>query len=387
MNLLFVYDHYFTKFGDTVYSDKFPAYVFKRYLNTFDKINVWGRLNEVYTQPVDLPVASTDNVEFHFGSNISLLSSFYKRYSEKKRLIRQMESSDFIIARLPSEYGLMATKIAQNSNRPFIVEVVGCAWDALWNYGSSIGKVYAPVLYRRMQKAVAQADYVIYVSNQFLQKRYPAKENAVLTNISNVELEAVSTEVLKNRLSKIDKSRSVITLGTIGSLKTKYKGIHIALKALSQIKEINFEYRVLGGGNNEEYINLAKKLGVENKVVFDGTLPSGKPVLNWLDQLDLYLQPSFQEGLPRALLEALSRGCPSIGSTVGGIPELLDDQWLHKPGDDVQLANLIKKMISDNNKMQESAKRNFKTAQNYTKDILDNRRNTFLKKLAENPYH
>ena len=45
------------------------------------------------------------------------------------------------------------------------------------------------------------------------------------------------------------------------------------------------------------------------------------------DNIDVFIMPSLQEGLPRSMVEAMSRGCNVIGSRVGGIPELLDDNF------------------------------------------------------------
>ena len=64
-----------------------------------------------------------------------------------------------------------------------------------------------------------------------------------------------------------------------------------------------------------------------------------------MDQVDIYIQPSLTEGLPRGLLEAMSRGCPAIASRVGGIPELLGNSCLHRPGDAEGLARLLKQAL------------------------------------------
>ena len=52
----------------------------------------------------------------------------------------------------------------------------------------------------------------------------------------------------------------------------------------------------------------------------------------------VYIQPSRIEGLPRALIEAMSRGCACVGSSVGGIPELLNNQYIHEVNDYNSLA-------------------------------------------------
>ena len=49
-----------------------------------------------------------------------------------------------------------------------------------------------------------------------------------------------------------------------------------------------------------------------------------------LDECDIYLQPSLQEGLPRSVIEAMSRGCACIGAATAGIPELLESEYVVK---------------------------------------------------------
>lgn len=67
-----------------------------------------------------------------------------------------------------------------------------------------------------------------------------------------------------------------------------------------------------------------KALRVAEQVVFAGSLPHDA-VFSWLDGLDLYIQPSTVEAMPRALIEAMSRGLPCLASEVGAMPELLGD--------------------------------------------------------------
>jgi glycosyltransferase involved in cell wall biosynthesis len=129
--------------------------------------------------------------------------------------------------------------------------------------------------------------------------------------------------------------------------------------ARSQLPEA-VSFRVLGDGDSARWQQLAAKLGIGGIVSFEGVLPSGSAVHEWLDSIDIYVQPSFQEGLPRATIEAMSRGCPTLGSTAGGIPELLDQECLHRPG---QAA--------------EQAERNFSLAGAYTKERLDTKRHVF----------
>lgn len=153
-----------------------------------------------------------------------------------------------------------------------------------------------------MKNTVRKARFALYVTSEFLQGRYPAQDEAVTTAVSNVEISVSNNDVLEKRLSKIEqKCDNGFVLGTIGSLKTKYKGVHIGIKALGEnIGQLpDIKYRVLGKGDTSSYIQLAEKLNVADNVYFDGSLPSGDPVMKWLNEIDIYIHPSFQEGLPR----------------------------------------------------------------------------------------
>ncbi|MFZ0256017.1 MAG: glycosyltransferase, partial [Gammaproteobacteria bacterium] len=156
------------------------------------------------------------------------------------------------------------------------------------------------------------------------------------------------------------------------------------LAALALIKDRlpAFEFRVLGGGDKGPWEKLIRQFNIDGAVHLQGTLPSGEPVLSWLDDVDIYLQPSLKEGLPRALIEAMSRGCPALGSKVAGIPELLPSEVLHRPGDAKQLAALMMHMVSSQDWRAAQAKRNFDVAKGYAKEILEPRRRAFWQRFA-----
>ena len=69
--------------------------------------------------------------------------------------------------------------------------------------------------------------------------------------------------------------------------------------------------------------NGLKAKALRDRVRFRGQLTTPVDVRAELDRADLFVLPSRQEGLPRAMIEAMARALPCIGSSVGGIPELL----------------------------------------------------------------
>nr|WP_246354533.1 glycosyltransferase family 4 protein [Paenibacillus phytohabitans] len=225
---------------------------------------------------------------------------------------------------------------------------------------------------------IRKTSHAIYVSEQFLQKRYPTQ--GLQSSCSDVNIEELTHDILENRISKIEKiDKDIINFGLIGSLNVNYKGHETAIKALASIKDIipPFRLRFLGGGDKARWEQMAIELDLFNMIDFCGTLPNGNPVLQWMDDTDIYLIPSLQEGLPRALVEAMSRACPALGARTGGIPELLPKEFLHKPKDWRKLAADILSIVNDKGRLVELASLNFHKSKEFERDTLLERKMKF----------
>lgn len=383
MKVLFTVDNYFYRHenGQIYSKGLYPYSVWQRYLTVFDDIIVAARVVD-FDGNQDLErmnVSSGPNVEFvtipELNSPIKKVSNYNK---SKEIITKVIQDADCLIARIPSEISSLAIKQARKHNKPWSVEVVSCTWDAYWNHGSWKGKIYAPLATLKTKSETKNATHALYVTKSFLQQRYPSKGKTI--NCSNAEIRDVDSTILENRLSKLKENQSkTVKVGFIGYLGTNIKGLDTAIEALSVVKKSfeNFELHVLGGGDNSRWKDYANKLQVNENIKFHGFIPSGDPVFKWIDDIDIYIHPSRQEGLPRAVIEVMSRGCPVIASNVGGIPELLPKEHLHNPNDSKKLAEIIIDMIENRDKCIKSASENFHNAKLYTKNILDERRTKF----------
>lgn len=358
-----------------------------RYLKHFDELYIIGRKLKIKVDSL------TGYDEFYKGDKIHFIEvpeihSFFcyiQNISNTKALINKIVGIvDYVIARIPGTYSSIAVECAKNQKKPYLVEMVGCAWDALWNH-SFKGKIVAPYRYYNTKKIVKDAKYVVYVTNEFLQKRYPTEGKYV--NCSDVVLKEFDDNVLMNRLNKINtmKNNNKIVLGTIAAVDVRYKGQQYVIRALGKLKKqgiTNYEYQLVGGGDQTYLKSVAEKYNVTEQVKFLGTIPHDK-VFEWLDTIDIYVQPSSTEGLPRALIEAMSRGLPAFGSNVGGIPELLESQFIfsnrRKKVDEI--CNILLSFIKDT--MKEQARRNYEEAKKYDKEIIEERRRKFFEKFIE----
>ncbi|HCF70885.1 MAG TPA: glycosyl transferase family 1 [Syntrophomonas sp.] len=386
MKVLFAHDHVFLRdeLGHYYSYGQFPYEVWQRYLSAFDSVVVASRVRNMRdgAWKEKLNLASGPNVSFVAIQDIRILTKMLYRRAQVARILKnELTCVSALIARLPSEIGTLAIQLAERLGKPWAVEITGCAWDVLWHYGRITGKFYAPFDLLRTKILVRRAPFALYVTKEFLQGRYPCRGRTA--NCSNVMIPETNSQVLTRRQAAIEAGRLPLRIGLIGSLNAKYKGIETALQALKKARGYlpPYEFRILGDGDARPWQKLTGKIGLSGKTVFCGTLPSGPAVEQWLDQTDIYIQPSFAEGLPRALIEAMGRGCPALGSTAGGIPELLSRDCLHRPGDSDRLAQLLTQAA--NKKWQlEQARLNFQAARQYTRPVLDQVRQDFWQEFA-----
>ena len=109
---------------------------------------------------------------------------------------------------------------------------------------------------------------------------------------------------------------------SIGQL-SKRKNHKVAIKALSKINNPKVKYLIVGFGELEEYLkNLVADLNLEKRVIFAGFRDDIKKILN---AVDAFVFPSLQEGLPVALMEAMSTGLPVVCSKIRGNTDLIEN--------------------------------------------------------------
>lgn len=387
MKLCFAHDSRMVKDekGIIYSTGSFPYNIWKRYLKHFSKLTVLSRQKKINSNEngmiKDFSVSSGPNVEFVEVPNLSNIKGkiFYSSIA-KKIIEKELISADYLIARLPSEIGKLAVSIAVKYQKPYIVELVGCPYDAYSLYGNLKGKIYAPISKIQTKKIMKKTQYSIYVTRDYLQQKYPTTGKQI--NVSNVDIEQVDENNIAQRITKLTNLHNrTLRIGLIGTLDSKYKGFDLAIEYLSKIKPHNNDYviNIIGSGNKSNFNHVIKRNNMQSKVVFDGVVSSGNEVFKWLDNIDLYIHPSLTEGLPRGLIEALSRGCLAIGSKRGGIPELLEDKYIFNPLDlhsfEKSLNNALK------NSIEVQVYKNIKKASEYTPLKLSKRRDEFIKKF------
>lgn len=371
-------------FDGPLYKDKNGVYcnvtltdeMFSRYFCIVDTLIVVVRTyNSKKTyQELHMKPLTNQNIKVIEVKNFNTPKGFlFDRLQFEKAILSQVEKVDFIFARMPSNISNTILKLACKKKKAYLVEVGGCAWDSYWNHGI-LGKIVAPLTFYQERKYVEKANYAVYVTKKFLQKRYP--NNKETTNCSNVYLSDITDDVIQKRIQKIrrmDVSKVVIGQA-VNSVDVKYKGEHLIIQVMKRLmqKGIDIEYQIVGPGNGNYLKTVAKKCSVDKKVKFLGTLTK-QEIIDWYQNIDLYVQPSKQEGLPRSVIEAMSVGCPAIGSNIAGIPELIDQDCLFNPNREKEIISTIEHVLN-REILEKKAKTNFKRSKEYNIREIELRR-------------
>lgn len=389
MKALFIHDHPFIRNKDTnvLYtSGNLNSVLWNRYLKHFDELTVIGRL-KIEDDTSRFNRAEADKVTFNLFNDVCGGADYFKKRKKiEKKLKKEINQHYVVIMRFPATISIFAAQYCNKNNIPYVAEVVGCSWDGNWNYGGLAPKIVAPYSFFQMKKAVKNASAAIYVTKDFLQKRYPSNTE-IKANASNVILNEVDDSILSTRISKISQMKmDGFHLGIIGNLSVKYKGYDVLLKAVDKLpnplkKQITISF--VGGGDQTYLRSLINSYGLHNQTVIVGKLKSGAEIFNFIDTLDLYVHPSKQEGLPRVVIEAMSRACPVLASSVAGTPELISKSCIHKPGDSIKLSNDISNLLLDKEELKQLAKINIESSKNYLFKNLEKVREDFFKKYIE----
>lgn len=372
MRLLFVHDGPLFIDDNGLYYEFSYHNLFERYSYIADSISFLMRVEKVNPNTkYDLVPKQIRVVEVPEFKRPLL---YFRTIRKVKSIIRKaVQDSDVLILRL-SSCASIAMKYAKKYNKPYIFENVGCSWDSLWNY-SLLGKIMAPFAFFQERRDTRNSMFVYYVTNSFLQKRYPCKHFSV--NCSNVVLDDRNLTLDNIRFTELSKDKRVI-FGTAAAIDVKYKGQQYFIKAIKKLVLAGYdvEYRLAGGNKtNSKYLeNLVHKLKLDDRVVFLGSLDK-KQMSSFYEDIDIYIHPSLQEGLPRSIIEAMSHGRLCLGARTGGIPELIGNEWCFKRKSKKGIISKINELFAaDTVKIQRD---NFAKSSEYTFDVLKKRTEEF----------
>jgi glycosyltransferase involved in cell wall biosynthesis len=396
MKLLVALESHFISCRSEVYSQNLTYEgIWSRYRAVFEEVLVVARTQEVSQVPPGLRKTTGPGVSIWPVPDFHGPWQYLRKRGEVRAAIdRAVDQCDAYMLRVPGTVGAEVWARLKKLGRPYGVEVVGDPWLSLAP-GSlkSVARPLARWMFSRdLKQQCRGALTALYVTMQALQRDYPPGANTCAIGCSDVELDNVIAE--EDLLSRWKRARELparlagagapVRLGFIGTLAQLYKAPDIHIQALAKCvrQGANVELAMVGGGAYlEEMRALAQQLGVADRVLLLGSLPGGQPIFDFLDSVDLFLNASRQEGLPRALVEAMSRGCPAIGSDLAGLPELLQPDCLVPVDDADALAHVILELLRNPQRLAGGIRHSVDTASQYLRSVLDPRREAHYAEL------
>jgi len=148
------------------------------------------------------------------------------------------------------------------------------------------------------------------------------------------------------RTLSLDKNIVINFTGRI----VKRKGLDILINAFAKNTELTFSSRLLivGTGPDEQRVKeMVSDFGIGDKVRFLG---HSSEVTRYYQASDIFVLPSYAEGMPNSLLEAMACGLPVIASRIGGVVDVVEDGRsgiLFEPGDVTGLSSAMIKLLKD----------------------------------------
>jgi glycosyltransferase involved in cell wall biosynthesis len=368
---------------DRVWSVTVADYPFwARYLDVFDHVRVVARVGPVQApepnwQRADGPGVSFFDVPYYIGPR-----QYLQQFAAIRRTLQSaVEPDDAVIMRVSSTLANDLALRLRRVGHPYGVEVVADPYDVF--APGSVRHPLRPFLRwyfpRKLRQQCVRACAAAYVTREALQRRYPPAARSMTTHFSSIDLPAGA---FCDTPREFGTGSGPFTLITVGTLAQLYKAPDVLIDAVARCVADGLDLRLVLVGDGQyrpELEDRAAQHGINSRVCFLGQLPGSAAVREQLDQADLFVLPSYQEGLPRAMVEAMARGLPCIGSTVGGIPELLPPEDMVPPGDAVALADTIRAVVENPQRMSAMSARNLARASEYRNDILQARRTAFYR--------
>lgn len=359
-----------------------PSYTFwQRYLDVFEKVQVIARIRDAAEPGAGTRRADGEHVWFcGVPYYIGPCQYAWHAAAIRSAIHRGVARSDAVILRAPSPMTWLFRPLLR-CGRPFALEVVGDPADVLARGAAQhwLTPLLRPWATAQLRGQCRDACAVAFVTESALQKRYAAGAGAFSTHYSSIEL---PDEAFAAAARHYSGSQSVCRMITVASLEQPYKGVDVLIDAMRicVAEGLSIHLAVVGDGRFRlELERQTAVYGLQDAVRFLGALPAGAPVRARLDGADLFVLASKTEGLPRAMIEAMARALPCLGSNVGGIPELLPPEDMTPRGDAPALARKIREVWTDPVRMTRMSRANLSRAWGYDDRTLRARRREFLR--------
>jgi len=236
--------------------------------------------------------------------------------------------------------------IAKLLGKKTIINIHSCSEDLLYNDSLFPSNIIVGSM-------LNNADKILVLSKRW--------KEVIEKKCSNPDIEILYNPIkMKEQVFNNSETVKVTFMGRLG----KRKGAYDLIEAARELKDAGVQINMFGDGDLDEIKELVSRYELENTVNIAGWI-SGNQVENAYKDSDIFILPSYDEGLPMSILEAMSYGLPVISTTVGGIPEQVEDGesgYLIEPGNIGQIVSKIKILAQDSELRKKMGERSYEIA-------------------------
>jgi len=324
----------------------------QRYLEEYCK-----RLDRVVLVATMGPREEKHDCEINYP-NLKIISiPYFNRYIEGMfklphilaALLRLNTEVDAVYVRVPSPYCWLP-RIICGRKKKILMHVCGDTLDAS-QYG-----YHLPGIVRKLFRAaympewlmtkwaLKKTEFIVNGEKAYLKLKH-LNENCAMVISTTLRDE----DFFMRETARLEEKIVILYLGHIRAA----KGIDVLIEAFKLIKDKYPRAQMLIAGSGEYLDVLQRKVeqeGLDEKIVFTGHVCAGEQRNTLYRGADIFVFPSYSEGSPRVVIEAMANSLPVITTTVGGLGNRLkdgEDALLVKPGSAVDIASAIARMIDD----------------------------------------
>ena len=311
---------------------------FEPLLGVFQAITVISRESETQNLTAG-PVMTGVGVSHRAVPDYSSFRGLIYTLLPTMRIVwRSLDDHGAAVVRLPEPLSLVVASMALLRGRTLISNIVADPATAFATAPQVVGKSVA--LWTRA--LARRSDAVIYVTKSYLQRLISVSDQVPQLSRSNAQIPHVNQAPRPCPIGPV----RILCVGTTSRLS---KGQDTLLLALAHLRALGVDAHLtlIGGGDRVEWLRTeSQSLGLADYCDIRGHVNDPAELTAAYVNADVFCLLSRSEGLPRAMLEAMSHGVPAIGSTAGGIPELLPDHLCLSDPSPVDVAFTLKDLVS-----------------------------------------
>ncbi|WP_434655850.1 glycosyltransferase family 4 protein [Thermoanaerobacterium thermosaccharolyticum] len=323
------------------------------YFNIFDIVSEWTCFGRLYQYESDLNYYKIPNVTFKKVTYVGIWNQiqgplgYIKNILSYIKLLRKVVKKNDIIWLKLSYVSSYFTYLFCNLNGKIIItQLVGDVDVGKRIYKGNLNRIMFYFMKKLIKLIHKRSDIQVFVS-KYLADKYAYKKGHIIIANENRITEDIIVKIDQIKMRDENTPFKILFIGRL----SPEKGIFDLLKAVQKIRDENLILTIIGDGIlKDKIIDYVNINNLTDKVNIKGYAKWGKQLFDIIKSNHVLILPSYSEGLGLVILEAMSMGVPVIASNVGGIPEIVYNNYnglLFEPGNIDELVNKIKYLINN----------------------------------------